>query len=141
MVGISCVVVVMVVVVVEVEVVVVIVVVVSVVDVVLSVVTISGVSGMEVVMFVFFPEINHFKIVLIVFLIYPLFIVRHIRGLPFSTYASRGGWVWSSLLYISIAYYMQKGGGWVQIACKIAYVLNGRPLSNSKQITNLWRSP
>ena len=24
----------------------------------------------------------------------------------------------SSLLYISIAYYMQKGGGWVQIACK-----------------------
>ena len=33
----------------------------------------------------------------------------------------------SSLLYISIAYYMQKGGGWVQIACKIAYVLNGRP--------------
>ena len=34
----------------------------------------------------------------------------------------------SNLLYISIAYYMQKGGGWVQIACKIAYVLNGRPL-------------
>ena len=33
----------------------------------------------------------------------------------------------SSLLYISIAYYMQKGGGWVQIACQIAYVLNGRP--------------
>ena len=48
-------------------------------------------------------------------------------GLPFSTYASRGGGG-SSLLYISIAYYMQKGGGWVQIACKIAYVLNGRPL-------------
>ena len=23
---------------------------------------------------------------------------------------------------------MQKGGRWVQIACKIAYVLNGRPL-------------
>ena len=34
----------------------------------------------------------------------------------------------SSLPYISIAYYIQKGGGWVQIACKIAYVLNGRPL-------------
>ena len=33
----------------------------------------------------------------------------------------------SSLLHISIAYYMRKGGGWVQIACKIAYVLNGRP--------------
>ena len=38
----------------------------------------------------------------------------------------------SSLLYISIAYYMQKGGGWVQIACKIAYVLNGRPLIELK---------
>ena len=34
----------------------------------------------------------------------------------------------SSLLYTSIAYYMQNGGGWVQIACKNAYVLNGRPL-------------
>ena len=33
-----------------------------------------------------------------------------------------------SQLYISIAYYMQKWGGWVQIACKIAYVLNGRSL-------------
>ena len=39
-----------------------------------------------------------------------------------------GGWVGSSLLYISIAYVMQKGGGWVKIACKIAYVLNGRLL-------------
>ena len=35
----------------------------------------------------------------------------------------------SILLYISIAYYMQKGGGWVQIACKIVYVLNGRSLA------------
>ena len=52
-----------------------------------------------------------------------------IRGPPFSTYAPRGGWVGSSLLYITIAYYMQKGGGWVQIARKIAYVLNGRPLN------------
>ena len=34
----------------------------------------------------------------------------------------------SSLLYISIAYYMQTGGGGVQKACNIAYVLNGRPL-------------
>ena len=50
------------------------------------------------------------------------------RGLPFSMYAPRGGGGGrSSLLYISIAYYMQKGGGWVQIACKSAYVLNGRP--------------
>ena len=47
------------------------------------------------------------------------------RGLPLITYAPKGGGG-SSLLYISIAYYMQKGGGWVQIACKIAYVLHGR---------------
>ena len=40
------------------------------------------------------------------------------------THLGGGG---SSLLYISIAYYMQKGGGWVKIACKIGYVLNGRP--------------
>ena len=26
---------------------------------------------------------------------------------------------------------MQKWGGWVQIACKIAYVLNGRPLTSN----------
>ena len=48
-----------------------------------------------------------------------------VRGLPFSTYAPRGEGV---LLYICIAYYMQKGGEGVQIACKIAYVLNGGPL-------------
>ena len=40
----------------------------------------------------------------------------------------------SSLLYISIAYHMQKGGGWVQIACKIVYVLNGRSLPYVKGI-------
>ena len=34
----------------------------------------------------------------------------------------------SSLLYLSIAYFMQKGGGWVQTACKIVYILNGSPL-------------
>ena len=27
-----------------------------------------------------------------------------------------------------MAYYMQKGGEGVQIACKIAYVINGKPL-------------
>ena len=32
-----------------------------------------------------------------------------------------GRWVGSSLLYISIAYYMQKWGGWVQIACNMNY--------------------
>ena len=52
------------------------------------------------------------------------------RGFAFSTFAPRGwrvGGGGSNLPYISIAYYMQKGGGWVQIACKSAYVLNGRP--------------
>ena len=39
-----------------------------------------------------------------------------------------GGGGGLSLLYIYIAYNMQKGGGWVQIACKNAYVLKGRPL-------------
>ena len=48
------------------------------------------------------------------------------RGLPLITYAPRGrGGV--SLPYISIAYYIQKGGEGVQKACKIAYVINGRP--------------
>ena len=36
----------------------------------------------------------------------------------------------SNLLYISIAYYMQKWGQGVQIACKNAYVINGRPLNS-----------
>ena len=40
----------------------------------------------------------------------------------------------SNLLYIYIAYYMQKGGEGVQIACKIAYVINGRPLSYDSTI-------
>ena len=49
------------------------------------------------------------------------------RGLPSITYAPRGQGGGSSLLYISIAYYMQKAGKGVQIARKIAYILNGRP--------------
>ena len=50
------------------------------------------------------------------------------RGFPFSTHASRGrGGGASSLLYIAIAYDIQKGWEGVQIACKIVYVLNGRP--------------
>ena len=36
--------------------------------------------------------------------------VPGIRGLPLITYAPRGRGVGSSLLYLSIAYYMQKGG-------------------------------
>ena len=50
-----------------------------------------------------------------------------VRGLPLITYTPRGRGEGSSLLYIFIAYYMQKGGGGVQIACKIAYILNGYP--------------
>ena len=38
----------------------------------------------------------------------------------------------SSLLYISIEYYMQIGVEGVQIACKIAYILNGRPHESLK---------
>ena len=34
----------------------------------------------------------------------------------------------ASLLFNSIVYYMQKGGG-VQKACKNLYVINGRPLA------------
>ena len=47
-------------------------------------------------------------------------------GLPLITYVpkGRGG---SSLRYISIVYYLLKGGEGVQIACKIAYVINGGP--------------
>ena len=60
----------------------------------------------------------------------PDYLLCMIWGLPLITYAPRGRGG-SSLLYISIAYYMQKGGGGgegVQKACKIAYVINGRPL-------------
>ena len=44
-----------------------------------------------------------------------------LRGLPFSTYAPRGGWV-----------------GSCQIACQNAYVLNGRPLNvcDANNVTN-----
>ena len=49
------------------------------------------------------------------------------RGLPLITYAPRERGGGSSLLYISITYYMQKGGEGVQKACKNVYVINGRP--------------
>ena len=62
--------------------------------------------------------------------------VVYIWGLPLITYAHRGRWGGSRLPYISIAYNMQKGGEWVQIACKIAYVLNRRPLCNAHGIIN-----
>ena len=51
-----------------------------------------------------------------------------VGGLPLIRYAPRGRGGGSNLLYISIAYYMQKGGEGVQMACQIAYVINGRPL-------------
>ena len=43
----------------------------------------------------------------------PTTVYIKIRGLPFSTYAPRGGGACagSSLLYTTIAYYMQKGVG------------------------------
>ena len=54
---------------------------------------------------------------------------RNNKGPSIKYVRTYGGWVGSTLLYITIAYYMQKkkGGRGVQIACKIAYVLNGRP--------------
>ena len=55
------------------------------------------------------------------------------RGLPLITYAPWGEGGGQSLLYISIAYYMQKGGEGVQIACKNAYVINGRPPTGLRQ--------
>ena len=37
---------------------------------------------------------------------------------------------------------MQKGGGWVQIACIIAYVLNGRPIYKLAQMyIGLYKEP
>ena len=51
-----------------------------------------------------------------------------LRGVPLITYPPRGGRGGQSLLYISIVYYMRKGGEGVHIACKNAYVINGRPL-------------
>ena len=52
-----------------------------------------------------------------------------VRGLPLITYAPRGtGGGRSCLLCISIAYYLEKGGEGVQIACRNPYVIDGRPL-------------
>ena len=60
-------------------------------------------------------------------------------GLTLITYAPGGAGWGSSLLYISIAYNMQKWGEGVQIACKNAYVINGRPLS--MVFTDGWQHP
>ena len=60
----------------------------------------------------------------------PLMMQKMVGGLPLITYAPRGRGRGSSLLCISIAYYMQKKGGGegVHKACKNSYVINGRPL-------------
>ena len=48
-------------------------------------------------------------------------------GLPLFTYAPRqGGWAQASYTFL-LRITCKKGSGWVQISCKIAYVLNGRP--------------
>ena len=67
----------------------------------------------------------------------------YLRGLPLITYAPRGRGGGGSYIYIE--YYMQKGGGGeregVQIACQIAYVINGRPLTIAcKLLSLLFRS-
>ena len=50
------------------------------------------------------------------------------RGLPFIMYARRvGGWGQSSYTFPLRSTCKKGMGGWVQIACKIAYLLNGRP--------------
>ena len=60
----------------------------------------------------------------------PDYITHSLRGLPFSTYAPRGGGGGGHVSYtFPLRITCKKGGGeGVQIACKIAYVLNGRPL-------------
>ena len=40
-------------------------------------------------------------------------------------------------VYISIAYHMQKRGGG-EVACKIAYILNGRPLYGAAIGCDCW---
>ena len=50
---------------------------------------------------------------------------------PFSMYAPRGRGGGQASYTFPLRITCKKGvGGWVQIACKISYVLNGRPLSS-----------
>ena len=55
------------------------------------------------------------------------------RGLPLSTYVPRGG-RWGHASY-TFPFCM---GGWVQIACGIGCVLNGRPPNRRVFRENLW---
>ena len=57
-------------------------------------------------------------------------VATYIRGLPFSTYEPRGRWgggVNSPIHFHCVLH--TKGGKGVQVVCKIAYTLNGRPLT------------
>ena len=52
--------------------------------------------------------------------------LKQLRGLPLITYATKGRGGGGSLLYISIVFYMQRGGAGKD---SILYVINGRPLA------------
>ena len=49
------------------------------------------------------------------------------RGFPFSTYTPRGRGGIKSPIHFHCVLHAKQGGGGVQITCKIAYVLNGKP--------------
>ena len=61
--------------------------------------------------------------------------IVEIMGIPLITYAPRGRGVKVSYnIYFHCVLHAKKGGGeGVQITCKIAYVLNERPLRNTVQ--------
>ena len=61
-------------------------------------------------------------------------VATYIRGLPFynSTYEPRGRWgggVNSPIHFHCVLHTKKGGGGGFQVVCKIAYILNGRPLT------------
>ena len=64
------------------------------------------------------------------------------RGLPFSAYTPKGRGRVSQISYtfsLRIAHtHTQKKGGGVQIACKIVFILNGRPPTLTKLIKCKW---
>ena len=65
----------------------------------------------------------------------PIDLPKSVWGLPLITSHLGEGGGGTSILYISITYYMQKKGGesGVKKACKNVYVINGRPLCHAKQ--------
>ena len=66
----------------------------------------------------------------------PVQFIKFIDKGPSINYVRTKGEGGGGILYISIAYYMQKGGEGVQIACKIAYVINGRPPTTVDYLSN-----